>query len=502
VHIAAVRGPSTPLLDHVLRGIEQTMRAQGHAWTTTPDAATDSFVTTARLHEPVSWREAPLFTGRKRFGLAGKPSTYTFVQVTPQQLQQLLREFDAALARSPVDPADFAYPGLSENAWQVLCDQGYRGGAMMCVARLLQAQSKSLRVVMIVGADAVEAAYLFDLAGAYPRIDARCPDGLLANIGVRIATHLSTHEVTSHQAAAEPIPRALWRRSKARHAMLRTSRELGARQFFTKMVLIADLVDVPSITGAVAQQYSEGCFGTWDPVIGAQIVTVTGSKHPVVKASLLEDDLAVITGVRNDGQGACVRTVEGLRNDPPSSEAVEFESIDQRLPRRRPDASFGIEVDAPVVRSKLHGHRGVVAYDPRTVEYVPLDPPFFDYLVSCSTEAQARGVADAFARSQALRDPEDPRTVVFTILPGHGLLMAEKWVPGTQPFDVLLAAMDERRLEVSHGVPQGRMHYAPVGDRMVLQLSEGVVRLGDSVRVAEVRDMGFPVDEAMDAQGL
>ena len=91
VHIAAVSGPSTPLLDLVLRGIEHAMREQGHEWTAAPDATTDAFVTTARLHEPVSWREAPLFTGRKRFGLAGKPSTYTFVQVTQAQLQQLLR---------------------------------------------------------------------------------------------------------------------------------------------------------------------------------------------------------------------------------------------------------------------------------------------------------------------------------------------------------------------------------------------------------------------------
>ncbi len=89
------------------------------------------------------------------------------------------------------------------------------------------------------------------------------------------------------------------------------------------------------------------------------------------------------------------------------------------------------------------------------------------------------------------RDPNDPRTVVFSILPGHGLLMAEKWVPGTRPFDVLLAAMDSRRLEISHGVPQGRMRYALQGDRMVLQLDRGAVRLGDGQRIAEVRDFGL-----------
>jgi hypothetical protein len=154
------------------------------------------------------------------------------------------------------------------------------------------------------------------------------------------------------------------------------SRELGRRRFFTRMVKIAELVDAPVLKDVLATQYSEGCYGTWDPLLRAQIVTVTGSHHPVEKDELHENDLAVLTGVQQDGSGAVVRHVEGLRNDPPSSEAVEFESIDQRLPRVVPPASFGIATPAPVVRSKLHGHRGVASYDPRTVEYVPLDAPY------------------------------------------------------------------------------------------------------------------------------
>lgn len=496
VQIAAVSGPSTVLLDDVLAGVAAALRSFGHRWTFTPDDATDAFVTTARLHEPVSWRSSPLFTGRKRYGLTTKPANYAFVQVTEGQLAELLRHFESALAKDPPQLADFEFPGLSQNAWQVLREQGLRGGPMMSIGRLLQAQSKSLRVVMVVGDLRPIAAYLFDLAGAYPRIAGEDPERFHAELALRIATHLSTRECTGHRVEGEPISAELWRRSAIPGEMLRASRELGAREFFTRMVRIADLVDVPSITGAVAQQYSEGCFGTHDALLGGQIVTVTGSRHPVAKASLGKDDLAVITGVLVDGSGASVRTVEGLRNDPPSSEAVEFESIDRELPRIRPHPSFGLASDVPVVRSKLHGHRGVVAYDPRTVEYVPLDEPFFHYLVSCSTEAQAQGITAAFARSQALQNPDDPRTVVFSVLPGHGVLMAEKWVPGTRPFDVLFAAMDERRLEISHGVPQGRMRYAPCGERMVLQLGEGAVRLGDGVRIAEVRDFGIGAADA------
>lgn len=468
-----MRGPSTPLLDAVLAGVQQALCSRGHEWTTEPDDRTDAFVTTARVHEPVSWRASPLFTGRKRYGLANKPATYTFVQVTEPQLKTMLERFDLALRKTSPTADDFAFPGLAANAWQVLRDQGGRGGPMMCVGRLLQAQTKSLRVVMVVGDDEPRAAYLFDLAGAFPRIDGAPTAAYFAEIGLRMATHLSTREVTQHRVREPAVAREQWRAAAGPEAMLRVSRELGHRAFFTRMVRIADLVDVPAITDSIAQQYSEGCFGTWDPTLRAQIVTVTGSRHPVVKAGLCEDDLALIDGVLPDNSGVFVRHVDGLRNDPPSSEAVEFEWIDARLPRVRPHSSFGIAGEAPVVRSKLHGHRGVAAYDPRTVEYVALDPPFFDYLVSCSTEAQARGVVDAFARSIALRDAKDPRTVVFTILPGHGLLVAEKWVPGTQPFDVLLTAIDDGRLAISQGVPQGRMRYVAAGDRMVLREADG-----------------------------
>jgi hypothetical protein len=487
VRLAALPGPSTPLLDEALRGVEAALRERGHEWTTAPDDRTDAFVTTARLHEPLAWRDAPLFIGRKRYGLRVKPASYTFVHATEEQLADMVRRFEAALAARHATSADFEYPGLAPNGWRVLHEQGGRGGALKCIARLLQAQTKCLRVVLVVGDGAPTAAFVFDLAGAYPRVDAAMGrEAFYGSIALRVVTQLSTREVTDHVVEGPPFSRAQWLQASAPAAMLRVSRELGARDFFTRMVRVADLVDVPALTGAVAQQYSEGCFGTWDPVLAAQVVTVTGSLHPVEKAGLDTDDLAVISGVRPDGCGVRVRHVEGLRNDPPSSEAVEFELIDRGLPRARPDASFGIAGTAPVVRSKLHGHRGIAAYDPATVEYVPLDPPFFDYLVSCSTEAQALGVTAAFSRSRALRDPDDPRPVVFTIMPGHGLLMVEKWVAGTRPFDVLLAAMDDGRLAVSREVPQGRMSYEAVGGRMVLRCDEG----GSAALAAAARGSG------------
>jgi len=194
----------------------------------------------------------------------------------------------------------------------------------------------------------------------------------------------------------------------------------------------------------------------------------------VDKGDITEDDLAVIVGVRSDGMGALVRHVAGKRNDPPSSEAVELRGMDGVLPT----ITLGPEwtttpTQVPVVRSKLHGHRGIAAYDPRRVEFVPLDPPYYHYLVSCATGAQAEGIKKAFGRSQTLQNPEDPRQLAFTVLPGHGVVIAEKWVPGAAPFQTMWEYMDAGYLQVDNLIPQGPMEYAAGPDgRMALRTSD------------------------------
>jgi hypothetical protein len=331
-------------------------------------------------------------------------------------------------------------------------------------------------------------AYHFDLVGAHPVSRARTWEALYDDIVMRIATTVSASEVADHEVIGEPVPHALWQSLTTPAEMVRAAREIGSRGFFTEPVQIDRLVRVPVVPGVVASQYSEGCFATWDPVLGALITTVTGSTRPVHKGSISEEDLSVVVGVRPDRLGALVRQVEGRRNDPPSSEALELVDMDSALPTI--DFGFWIldfglgDVDAnpkskiqspkstrvPIVRSKLHGHRGVAAYDPRHVEFAPLDPPYYRYLVSCATGAQALGIKRAFARSEALRNPDDPRKIVFTILPGHGVVIVEKWVPGTAPFNTILQAMDAGYLRVESRVPQGPMWYVQDGSMCVLRL--------------------------------
>jgi hypothetical protein len=240
------------------------------------------------------------------------------------------------------------------------------------------------------------------------------------------------------------------------------------------MIKISNLIHAPSISDAIADQYSEGCFVTYEPALDGLVATITGSARPVDKAHITESDLAVITGVRSDGKGAVVRHVEGKRNDKPSSEAVEMKDMDSALPTIALGPEWGVFscARAPVARSKLHGHRGVAAYDSRYVEFAPLDLPYYHYPVSCATDAQARGIKQAFSRAESLRNPDDPRRVVFTVLPGHGVVIAEKWVVGKAPLQTIWEYMDAGYLEIQNQIPQGLLDFVPDpagGDRRVLQ---------------------------------
>ncbi len=471
IKVAFVPGPMTAVLEEALDKLLEGFRQHGHQVQALPDDSTDILLTTAPFSQPLGWREALLFTARRRFGLKHTPTVLTLMHVEPAALGSALEQLDRILSKPQPDPKDFQYAGMAPEAWGTLLEQGRRGGPIMALMRILQAQSKSIRIILIVGKDHPEYAYHFDLVGSYPRSEASDPRALYGDMVRRIATIASTQEVTDHQVMDGIIPRAQWDLLSTPSAMCVAGQELGRRNFFTEMVIIERLVHVPAVSDAVASQYSEGCFATWEPKLSALLATVTGSSRPVDKTNISPDDLAVIVGVRSDGQGAVVRHVEGHRNDPPSSEAVEMIDMDALLPRIKLGEGWKTNVAVPAARSKLHGHRGISAYDPQTIEFVPLDPAYYHYPVSCATRAQAIGIKSAFSRSQALLNPDDPRTVVFTVLPGHGAVIAEKWVDGKVPFQAIWEAMEQGRLEVSSHIPQGSMSYV-AGANGLLVLSE------------------------------
>ena len=472
ISLAFVPGPTTPLLDQFVGQFLDTFRRHGHTLLPEPQEGVDVLLTTATFGEPLNWRKSALLTGRVRYKLSHTPTVFTLLHATPEQFQSCLRHFESALAKEPPDPADFKSPGLTSLAYHTLYEQGRRGGPILALVRLLQSQAMCIRIILVVGEDRPLEAYTFDLVGAHPRSDAADVAVFYEDLMLRVVTAASTHEITSHQVVVDPVLRSTWERLATPAAMRQAGRELGLRNFFTEMIRIDNLVNVPAVQDAVSSQYSEGCFATWDPELSALVATITGSARPVDKDKLTDDELAVIVGIRQDGQGALVRHVEGICNDPPSSEAVELMEMDSSLPQIDLGQEWDFTARVPVARSKLHGHRGMRSYNPGWVEHVYLDTPYYHYPVSCSTEAQARAIQSAFGRSQALTNPDDPRQVVFTVLPGHGLVIVEKWTPGKAPFQAIWEYMDAGLIEIDNLVPQGPLAFIPDKDgKMGLQNS-------------------------------
>ena len=457
-------GETNSLVETFLTGLRNAFLQHGHLSSHPPCSDTELIVTTARYGTPLNWREALMFTARRRFRLDQQPTVFTVIHITPGELDDVLNTLaDALSTESPVS-ADFNFPGLTDIAYKTLFEQGKRGGPIMALARLLQSQAKSIRIILVVGDAKIEYAYIFDLVGAHPEVHAVTRDFFYTDIMLRLLTAVCTKDITNHLVVGPLMSREKWDSLRAPLEMQSAAVELGKRNFFTDMVMISNLVHVPSIGLSIADQYSEGCFATWEPGINGLIATVTGSARPVEKAAITEKDLAVIVGVRDAGDGAIVRHVEGKTNDAPSSESVEMMAMDLQLPRIDLEEGWGISGKVPVIRSKLHGHRGVLAYDPEKVEFVRLDEAYYHYPVSCSTDAQAKAIVKAFSRSKALRNPSDPRCAVFTVLPGHGLMMVEKWVQGKSAFQLLYELMDEGAIQISSEIPQGQVSYTVEDD--------------------------------------
>jgi hypothetical protein len=461
--ITYVPGPSTALSTRVASDLLEHFQQGGHATSIDPSPETDVILTTARLGEPLGWREALMFTARRRFQLKHVPTVFTIVHATPAQFSQWMAKVERLLqAESEVAPP---FDGIPETASRTLHQQGKRGGAIMYLLRIVQIQTKSIRVLLVVGEEKPQHAYLFDLVGAHPQLKFDDPQTFYRDIGRRIQTAASTNEITNHETVEPPITRLEWESLASIDEMTRASQELGKRDFFTEMIKVSQVAEIPGFSEAISQQYSEGCFATWEPRINGLLTTITGSARPVRKENISDKDLAVIAGIKPTRDGALTRKVEGHPNHPPSSEAVEMIGMDVALPR----ITLRSGAQVPVIRSKLHGHRGVRSFDRTCVEYVPLPESYLYYPVSCSTDAQYRAVQEAFFSSSALQNPQDPRQIVFTVLPGHGVVIVEKWVEDKSAFEVIWGAMDQKQIEISNHIPQGPFTFDTHGDRCVLR---------------------------------
>jgi hypothetical protein len=466
INVAYVPGSANGLEDRVARELVDHFHQRGQTVESTPTADTRVILTTASLGKPLGWREALLFTARRRYRLKQVPTVITILHALPGQFSDWLAR--AGQIAKGVREAVSTFAGIPETAFETLYQQGKRGGAILCLLRILQIQTKSIRLLLTIGRDEPDSAFLFDLVGAHPQIEFLNPQSFYRDIATRILTAASTDEITNHQVVEPPIKQEVWSRLSTVEEMIRASREFGRRDFFTEMIRISQVAEVPGLNEAISSQYSEGCFATWEAQIPGLLTTITGSARPVSKESITDSDLAVVVGIKAELDGALIRKVEGHANQPPSSEAVEMFGMDLQLPR----VPLKKGLDVPVIRSKLHGHRGVRSFDRKRVEYAPLPESYLHYPVSCSTDAQYRAVQQAFSHSSTLQYPQDPRQVVFTVLPGHGMVIAEKWVEEKQAFQLIWEAMDRGDVDITNDIPQGPFTYESDGQRCTIAGSQ------------------------------
>src|SRR5512133_3518572 len=127
--LSYVPGPSTELAERVAADLVGYFQDEGHSVQKIPAKKTDVILTTARLGEPLGWREALLFTARHRYKLDHAPTVFTIVHARPEQFNEWMARIQQILDGNVEEQHKFA--GIPDTATRTLYQQGKRGGTMM-----------------------------------------------------------------------------------------------------------------------------------------------------------------------------------------------------------------------------------------------------------------------------------------------------------------------------------------------------------------------------------
>lgn len=453
-----------PPLDRAAHAMLDWLREQGCTIEAQPSNATDMILTTALYGSPIDRDDALFFQAKRRYGLNRRPTVWTMMAIRESDYQRWIDHF-AELAQYPENAKPtFEYPGLGPQAVEVLMRQARRGGPEVAISRLLQCHVKSLRIMAlrIDDADQPICAMHYDLAGAHAITPAGDLDVFAQDAGYRLLTASCAREVNQHVFAPDVLPRSVWNELHTPDDLLRAGPAFTEYGFFTTPVSIEKLLGFRGVGDAISSQYSEGCYGAYDPDVNALITTATGSSRLVDKRWISRSDQALVVDLKPERDGVIVREVEGMGKVVPSVEAVEMMSICRAVAKQNVINRSGEGVEVPLSRAILHGHLAVADYDPAYVERAQLDDLYYAHLVSCGTGPLARATSAAFGRSATLNNIDDPRKVVFLEQPGHGAMLIEKWVPGTRAFETTHAYLRAGHLRMTMDVPQGPVEWRTV----------------------------------------
>ncbi len=455
ITICFVENNLNPRLERVMHNLKRWFETNGHTVQTQPDENTQLFITTMRGDEVIDRPDALLLNGKRRFQLGHRPQVLTFVDLTTEQFEERQRYIDALGELSYEEAHTVEIPGLGRNGSEVIHQQRRRHD-LVGMARLLQGQAISIRIMGLVGdGDWPDYGLHVDLAGAYATIPCNGAKDFIHNIGGRIVTFLNTVDVKDHIYLDALLPAVDWETSETPNDLVRAGKTFTDYGFFTDPVDVVKLLGFRGLGDAIAAQYSEGCYATFDAAIDGLVTTATGSAKFVDKRAITRSDTTLIAGVKSDRMGALVRGIEGRPQIAPSVEAVELYGICEMS---------GTETDPlggqrPRIRSLLHGHIGVASFDPSRVERVVLDQSYYAYPVSCGTNILAEATGKAFASATSLQSGNDQRKVIFIEQPCHGIVVVERWVQGMRPFEAIEQALQKGWLVMQSHVPQSLSEY-------------------------------------------
>lgn len=464
--------PVTALTHRIATWLHST----GNIVTEQPTPSTNVLLTTATFGQAVAVECAPLFTAKRAYHLHTRPTVVTLVGMRSDQFKDWTEHFAnlSAIQRT--------YPGLGPAAGRILADQSRTAGPEVALGRLVQAQAKSIRAIVITfdSNDQPVQAIHYSLAGAHRVTDATNIDEFVRDAGIRILTAACERDVHDCAYVSDALPLRTWNSLTVPAAMIRSGRRFGEMGLFSAPVSIETLLGFRGLGDVLSKQFSDGCYAAFEPKLSALVMTASGSWRSIDKGAIGQSEQAIVVGVADNSDAVQVRPVEGFGHVRPSVEAFEMMGICKAVGSHELRESMDRPVTVPNVRAILHAHRGVDAYDPQKVERVVLDEMFEAFPVSCGTLPLAKASAAAFGRSVALSDHDDPRLIVFLEQPGHGVIVIERWAASasTDPFDAIHQSLVRGDLVLSKRVPQGESRWTesttPAGLRRLTKIFDGL----------------------------
>ncbi len=111
ITVAFTPGPDNAGVEEILEPLLGKLQAMGHRVLDHPGGQVDLVLTSANFGEPVSWRQAPMFSARRRFGLDHTPTVVTLLKTDQSTVDQTLARLEAGLRSEEPSPEMFAADG-------------------------------------------------------------------------------------------------------------------------------------------------------------------------------------------------------------------------------------------------------------------------------------------------------------------------------------------------------------------------------------------------------